>query len=356
HFEEDAGKLLHDESFSGSLVDFNRCGVPLIEIVSEPDLRSSEEAKTYLETVSSILAALNISDCKMQEGSIRCDINVSIRPRGSEKLGTRCEMKNVNSFGGTQRAIEYEIARQIKVVEAGGTIDQETRRWDDGKGMNFIMRSKEDAQDYRYFPEPDLLTIVLDDAQIEAIRATIPELPNKKLVRLMKQYGLPEFDAGLLAESPEKAQFFESCAALQTAQPKTVSNWLICDMTRILNDRGLELSQTPVTPEKLARMVELIENGTISNTAGKTVLEELFAGKTPDVAVKEKGLAQISDRSELETLVQSVLEANPKSVADYRGGKTNAAGFLVGQCMKASGGKGNPQLLRGLLVEMIEKI
>lgn len=353
HIEEDAGKLLHGDSFSGSLVDFNRCGVPLIEIVSEPDLRSAEEAKTYLETISSILLCLDISDCKMQEGSIRCDVNVSVRPEGSTEFGTRCEMKNVNSFNATAHAIEYEAKRQIEIIENGGKIVQETRRWDDAKGMNFLMRSKEDAQDYRYFPEPDLRTIVLEESYIDSIKAAIPELPNKKQFRYMKDYNLPEFDAGLLAQNSEKAEFFEKCVVINKAKPKTISNWLTGDITRILNEQNIDLCEAKITPEKLVSLAALVEKGTISNTAGKTVLEEIFAtGAEPEQIVKEKGLAQVSDTAALEAIVNDVLAKNEKSVADYKGGKSNALGYLVGQCMRASKGKGNPQLLR----EMLQKI
>jgi aspartyl-tRNA(Asn)/glutamyl-tRNA(Gln) amidotransferase subunit B len=356
HIEEDAGKLLHDESFSGSLVDFNRCGVPLIEIVSEPDLRSAQEAKSYLETVRSILQCLDISDCKMQEGSIRCDVNVSVRPEGSSKFGTRCEMKNVNSFNGTVHAIEYEAKRQIELIEHGGVVEQETRRWDDAQGMSFTMRSKEDAQDYRYFPEPDLLNIVLEPEYLEELKASIPELPNKKMLRYMKNYDLPEFDANLLADNAEKSVFFERCVAQNQVSPKNISNWLLGDVTRILNEKNLALADCALTPSSLVSLVSLIEKNTISNTAAKTVLEEIFAnGGEPDAIVKEKGLAQISDTSALEGIIRDVLANNEKSVADYRGGKTNAVGYLVGQCMRASKGKGNPQLIRELILRQLSE-
>jgi aspartyl-tRNA(Asn)/glutamyl-tRNA(Gln) amidotransferase subunit B len=356
HIEEDAGKLLHGESFSGTLVDFNRCGVPLIEIVSEPDLRSSAEAKAYLETITSILQCLGISDCKMQEGSIRCDVNVSVRPRGSEKFGTRCEMKNVNSFNGTARAIDYESARQIKLIEAGGTVEQETRRWDDAKGMSFPMRSKEDAQDYRYFPEPDLGTIVLTQEFVDGIRESIPELPNKRTVRYMRDYGLTEFDANLIAQSDEKTDFFERCLKAGSVQPKNIANWLDGDVTFMLSAKGMSLGDSPLTPEKLVSMISLIEKGTISNTAGKTVLEEILAaGGEPEDIVKAKGLAQVSGGAQLEEAVKAVLAQNEKSVADYKRGKTNAIGFLVGQCMRATKGKGNPQAIREMLIKELDK-
>ncbi len=355
HIEEDAGKLIHGDSFGGSLVDFNRCGVPLIEIVSEPDMRSSNEAKSYLDTVRSILQYLDISDCKMQEGSIRCDINVSVRPEGSDKLGTRVEMKNVNTFSGAVRAIEYESARQIEVLKNGGVIEQETRRWDDVKGVSAVLRSKEDAHDYRYFPDPDLLTIVLDEAYVQRLKEELPELPHHKLKRYMDEYGLPRFDANLLVDSIEKAAFFEQCIALGGCQPKNLVNWLNGDIARLLGDQRITLADTKLTPEGLTRMVTMIEVGEISNTAGKTVLDEMLRnGGDPDAIVKEKGLAQISDNSALEAIVQQVLEANANVVTDYKNGKTNALGFLVGQCMKASKGQGNPAILRDLLLAKLD--
>jgi len=353
HIEEDAGKLLHDESFAGSLVDFNRCGVPLIEIVSEPDMHSSAEAKAYLETIKSILQYIDISDCKMQEGSIRCDINVSVRKPG-DPLGTRCEMKNVNTFSGAVRAIEYEANRQIGVLEAGGVIHQETRRWDDAKGMNFLLRSKEDSHDYRYFPEPDLLTIVVEEETIQRLKDELPELPNKKLKRYMDDYQLPHFDANLLTENIEKAAFFEACVAKDCCKPKNIANWLLGDISKVLNEKNLTLADTSLTPEKLTDMIVLIEKGTISVTAGKTVLDEMFfTNKQPGDIVKEKGLAQISDTGALEAIVKSVLDANGKSIADYKNGKTNVVGFLIGQCMRQSKGQGNPSIIKELIEKLI---
>ena len=346
HIEEDAGKLIHSDDFAGSLVDFNRCGVPLIEIVSEPDMRSSAEAKAYLDTIKATLQYLGISDCKMQEGSIRCDVNVSVRPEGTTEFGTRVEMKNVNSFSATVRAIEYEAARQIEILENGGEIHQETRRWDDIAGKNILLRSKEDAQDYRYFPEPDLKTIYVEESRLAELKASIPELPNDKLLRLMKQYKLPYFDANLMAENPDKADYFEAVAALGKCQPKNISNWLLGDITRIINEKNLILADTKLSAEKLADMLAMIETGEISTTAGKTVLD-----KTAADVVEEKGLRQMNDTGALEQVVSDILAANPKVVEDYRGGKTNALGFLVGQCMRASKGKGNPNILR----EMLEK-
>ncbi|MDD2955698.1 MAG: Asp-tRNA(Asn)/Glu-tRNA(Gln) amidotransferase subunit GatB [Oscillospiraceae bacterium] len=353
HIEEDAGKLIHDDSFEGSLVDFNRCGVPLIEIVSEPDMRSSAEAKAYLETIKSILQYIDISDCKMQEGSIRCDINVSVHKPG-EPFGTRCEMKNVNSFSGAVRAIEYEAARQIEVLEAGGVIHQETRRWDDPAGKSVLLRSKEDAQDYRYFPEPDLLTIVVPEQKVKDLRDTLPELPNHKTLRFMKELELPRFDANLLVESMEKGAFFEACVEKGSCKPKNISNWLLGDVTRLCNEKNIALADTRLTPERLCEMIAMIEKGEISGNAGKTVIEEImFTEKTVAQVVKEKGLAQISDTGALDGIVQAVLAANEKSVADYKNGKTNAIGFLVGQCMRQSKGQGNPALIKELLLRYL---
>jgi aspartyl-tRNA(Asn)/glutamyl-tRNA(Gln) amidotransferase subunit B len=351
HIEEDAGKLIHDDSFSGSLVDFNRCGVPLIEIVSEPDMRSSAEAKAYLDTIKSILQYLDISDCKMQEGSIRCDVNVSVRPKGTERLGTRVEMKNVNSFSAAVRAIDYESARQIQTLDDGGQIRQETRRWDDLRGESVVLRSKEDAQDYRYFPEPDLLTIVVPEERVAALKASLPELPNDRCRRYMAQLGLPRFDANLLVENPDRAALFEAAVALG-APAKAVSNWLGGDVARLLGERGVALCDTALTAEGLSEMIALIESKTISNTAGKTVVEQMmFAGKTPDEIIREKGLSQISDDGALGTVVAEVLSANRKAVEEYKAGKTNVLGFLVGQCMRATRGKGNPERLRELLLQ-----
>ena len=354
HIEEDAGKLIHDDSFSGTLVDFNRCGVPLIEIVSEPDLRSSKEAKVYLDTIRSILIYLGISDGKMQEGSIRCDINVSVHKPG-EPFGTRVEMKNVNTFSGAVRAIDYEAARQIEFLEAGGSISQETRRWDDAKGENVLLRSKEDAQDYRYFPEPDLSTIVLEESELAAIKATIPELPNKKLVRYMKDFGLPEEDAHLLVDQQEKAAFFEELTALNKVKPKNASNWILGDISRLTNETGKTIAELGISAPALADLIALTEGNKISSSVAKSVFEEMLkTGKTAGEIVKEKGLEQVSDTDALQAIVDQVVAANQKSIDDYRGGKTNALGFLVGQCMKASKGKGNPAIMREMLLKILE--
>ena len=357
HIEEDAGKLIHDDSFDGTLCDYNRCGVPLIEIVSEPDLRSAEEAKAYLETITTILLYLGISDANMQEGSVRCDVNVSVRPHGATEFGTRCEMKNVNSFGAVYRAILYEAERQMEVIAAGGTIRQETRRWDDTKNKSILMRSKEDAQDYRYFPDPDLLTFIVSDEKISALKASLPELPTEKTLRYVNDYSLQKVDAQLLSVNKARADFFDSAVELGGCEPKTVANWLLGDIARILNDRRIELTDTSLTPQHLVEMVQLIDKGTISNTAAKTVLEEMMdSDKAPQQIVEEKGLAQINDSSALVAIVEKVLADNPKAVEDYKSGKTNVAGFLVGQCMKASRGQGNPATLRDMVLAAIEKL
>ena len=357
HIEEDAGKLIHDDSFDGTLADYNRCGVPLIEMVSEPDLRSAEEAKAYLETITTILLYLGISDAKMQEGSVRADVNVSVRPKGQKEFGTRTEMKNVNSFGAVYRAIQYESKRQMEVLAKGGVIEQETRRWDDMKGRSFLMRSKEDAQDYRYFPDPDLLTFEVSEAHVQELKDSVPELPVAKTIRYVKDYGLVLADAELLASNKPRSDFFDACVALKKCDPKAISNWLIGDIARILNERRLEITDTALTKENLTDMICLIAQGTISNTAAKTVLEAIIEKDVaPAQVVKEKGLAQVSDTSALSAVVDAVLANNAKAVADYKGGKTNVAGFLVGQCMKASKGQGNPAVLREMVIAAIEKL
>ena len=354
HIEEDAGKLLHSDKFSGSLVDLNRCGVPLIEIVSEPDMRSSEEAKAYLETLKSILLYLGICDCKMQEGSIRCDVNVSVHKPG-EPFGTRSEMKNVNSFSAAVRGIDYEVNRQIELLESGGTVVQETRRWDDDKGISVSMRSKEDAQDYRYFPEPDLLTIVVDDERIQSLKDEIPELPNKKLIRYIKEFGLSVKEATAISENVDKARFYDECVSLNRVSPKAICNWLLGDIAKYENANNVSVNDTAITTEKLVDLIELIESGKISNAAGKTVFEIIIKeNRDINSIIEEKSLAQVSDSSALEAIADEVLANNEKSVTDYKGGKTNALGFLVGQCMKASKGKANPSMMKEIILKKIE--
>ncbi len=355
HIEEDAGKLVHDEWESGTLVDYNRCGVPLIEIVSEPDMRSAEEARAFLESLKSILEYIEVSDCKMQEGSLRADVNLSVRPMGQEEFGTRTEMKNLNSFRAIIRAIEGEAHRQIKEVGSGGIIVQETRRWDDAKGMSYTMRSKEEAHDYRYFPEPDLVPIVLDAGWVEGIKLSLPELPEGRKKRYIKEYGLPEYDAGILTSLKPLADFFEE-AVSRSNNAKAVSNWIMGDLMRRLKEKETEAFAIPFPPEYLAGLVTLIDRGTISGTIAKRVFDKMFdTGKAPEAIVKEEGLEVVNDEGALVAIVKKVIENNPQSVADYKSGKEKAFGFLVGQAMKESRGKGNPQLINKLLKGEMEK-
>lgn len=352
HIEEDAGKLLHSDKFDGSLVDFNRCGVPLIEIVSRPDMRGSDEAKAYLETIRSILKYIDISDCKMQEGSIRCDVNVSVHKPG-EPFGTRCEMKNVNSFSAVVRGIDYEANRQIEILEAGGSITQETRRWDDQRGESVSMRTKEDAQDYRYFPEPDLLTIVVPAEKVEELKRTLPELPNAKIMRYVSDCGIGHYDAEMIVDVIEKSAFFESCIEAGCKSPKLLSNWVLGEISKFMNE-GTAISDTKLTAEKMAELIGLIADGKISTAAAKTVFDVIIREDKPiSEIIEEKGLAQVSDESALEAIADEVLAANEKSVSDYLGGKTNALGYLVGQCMKASKGKANPSIMKEIILKKI---
>ncbi len=358
HIEEDAGKMLHNDAFQGTLVDFNRCGVPLIEIVSEPDMRSSAEAKAYLDTLKSILQYIDISDCKMEQGSIRCDVNVSVRPKGSTEFGKRVEMKNVNSFSGAMRAIDYEANRQIEALSRGEEIYQETRRWDDQKGVNVVLRTKEDAQDYRYFPEPDLSTIYIPVEKVEELKKEIPELPNAKIKRYVKELGLSQTDAELIAENLPRVKLFDECIEISKnrVSPKVISNWVLGDVSKYMNETGRDIAETPLNASLLCRIVELIEKNEISNTSGKVIFEEIIAGNTDiDKIIEEKGLKQISDDSAIEKIVNDVLAVNQKSVEDYRGGKTNALGFLVGQCMKASKGQANPAKCKELVLKYLEQ-
>ena len=354
--EEDAGKLMYDDSVDGILADYSRCGVPLIEIVSEPDLCSAKEAKIFLETIAGILLTLGVSDAKMQEGSIRADVNVSIRPRGRQELGTRTEMKNIGSFGAVYRAIEYETQRQMAVMRGGGVIEQETRRWNDATGESCVMRTKEDAQDYRFFPDPDLPAFEVSEAHVQTLKHTIPELPVAKALRYIREYGLCAADALLLASSKERSAFFDSCAACKRCDPVSIAHWMLGDVARILNERCIEITDTALTSENLTEMIALIESGSLSGTAAKAVLETLMERDTaPAQLMEEMGLAQIGDSEALLALVNEVLAQNAKAAADYKSGKTNAIGFLVGQCMKASKGKGNPARLREMIVSALEK-
>ena len=355
HIEEDAGKLNHDEFGGGSLVDLNRAGVPLIEIVSEPDLRSAGEVDRYLKKLKSILEYIEVSDCKMQEGSFRADVNVSVRKKGASEYGTRTEMKNMNSFRAITRAIEYESERQIDVLEDGGKIEQETLRWDDVSGKTFPMRDKEDAQDYRYFPDPDLVAIRLSDEYIENIKDNLPEMPESRRARYIEDFELSEKEARLLTASKYLSNIFEDAEKI-CGNAKAVANWLLSDVSRILNEKELEPSDIPFTAEHLAKLVELIEKGTISSAIGKKVVTELFENpKDPEEIIKEKGWIQISDEGAIKEVVEKVIAANPQSVADFKAGKDKAIGFLVGQAMKETKGKANPQMLNKMFLEELKK-
>ncbi len=356
HMEEDTGKLVHQGTITTtpfSLVDYNRAGVPLIEIVSEPDLRSPEEACAYVEKLKAIVQYTGVSDCKMEEGSLRCDANISVRPVGRSDLGTKAEIKNLNSFRSLQRALSYEIKRQIDTLEEGGRIVQETRTWDEGKGVTLSMRSKEHAHDYRYLPDPDLVPLVIEREWVEDIRRSLPELPDARRERYEKEYGLSGYDAAVLTNTRELAEYFEDCAS-RYSNPKAVSNWIMGDLARLINANKLEISECRVKPQQLASLLELIDKGTISGKIAKTVFEEMFAsGRDAESIVKEKGLLQISDESAIITIVDEVLAKNPGPMEDFKAGKERALGFLVGQVMKASKGKANPDLVNKLLREKL---
>ena len=355
HIEEDAGKLNHDEFGGGSLVDLNRAGVPLIEIVSEPDLRTPEEVDCYLKKLKSILEYIEVSDCKMQEGSLRADVNVSIRKKGDSKLGTRTEMKNMNSFRSIGRALEYEISRQIDVVEDGGIIEQETLRWDEVSGKTFSMRDKEDAQDYRYFPDPDLVAIKLSEEYIENIKKSLPEMPESRKQRYLEEYKLSEKDAGIITSSKYLSDLFEKASEV-CGNHKAVNNWIISDISRILNESEMDPIEIPFDANQLGKLVILIDKGTISSSIGKKVLVELFENpRDPEQIIKEKGWIQISDEGAIKDIVLKIIQANPQSVADYKAGKDRALGFLVGQAMKETKGQANPQMLNKMFTEELNK-
>ena len=354
HIEEDAGKLNHNDFGGGSLVDLNRAGVPLIEMVSEPDLRSAEEVEAYMRKLKSILEYIEVSDCKMQEGSLRADVNVSVHKPG-EPFGTRTEMKNMNSFRSIVRAIEYEVERQIDVLEDGGKIEQETLRWDDVSGKTFPMRDKEDAQDYRYFPDPDLVAIKLSEEYIENIKNTLPELPESRKERYLKEYELSEKDAKLITASKYLSDLFEKAIEV-CHNPKAVCNWIISDISRILNETEMEPIAIPFDANQLGKLVVLIDKGTISSSIGKKVLVELFENpRDPEEIIKEKGWIQISDEGAIKEVVMKILEANPQSVADFKARKDRALGFLVGQAMKETKGKANPKMLNEMFLAELNK-
>ncbi|MCM3041958.1 Asp-tRNA(Asn)/Glu-tRNA(Gln) amidotransferase subunit GatB [Paenibacillus motobuensis] len=355
HLEEDAGKLTHVDGGYASLVDFNRVGTPLVEIVSEPDISTPEEAKAYLEKMRAIMQYCDVSDVKMEEGSMRCDANISLRPHGQKEFGTRAELKNMNSFRGVQRGLEYEQYRQAEILDEGGEVVQETRRWDDSQGKTFSMRGKEEAHDYRYFPDPDLVKLYIDEDWKARIRASIPELPDARKARYTKDYGLPDYDAAVITSSKALADLFESSLE-HTSDAKSVSNWIMGELLGYLNSNGLELAAVKLTGQGLGEMVNLIEKGTISSKIAKTVFKEMLqSGKLPQQIVEEQGLVQISDEGAILAIVQEVVANNPASVQDYQAGKEKAIGFLVGQVMKQSKGKANPGLVNKLLIEVLKQ-
>ncbi|RXJ02425.1 Asp-tRNA(Asn)/Glu-tRNA(Gln) amidotransferase subunit GatB [Anaerobacillus alkaliphilus] len=355
HLEEDAGKLTHSEYGDYSLVDFNRVGTPLIEIVSEPDIRTPEEAYAYLEKLKAILQYTEVSDCRMEEGSLRCDANISIRPVGQVEFGTKTEIKNLNSFAHVRSGLAHEEVRQAEVITAGGEIQQETRRWDDNKKETVLMRVKEGSEDYRYFPDPDLVDYHIDEEWKERVRATIPELPDARQARYTSELGLSSYDAGVLTQSKAMADFFET-GLTYGAPAKQLANWLMGEVNAYLKTADKEIVDIPLTPEALAKMIGLIEKGTISSKIAKDVFKELVEkGGDPEAIVKDKGLVQISDEGEIRTMISGILDQNQPSIDDFKAGKDKAIGFLVGQVMKASKGKANPQLVNKILLEEIKK-
>jgi len=355
HMEEDAGKLLHDENLPSTYVDLNRTGVPLIEIVSEPDMGSTEEAAAYLRRLHEILVYLEICDGNMEEGSFRCDANVSLRPKGETAFGTRTELKNMNSFRNVQRALEYEIKRQQYILENGQEVIQETRLWDDSQGITQSMRGKEEAHDYRYFPDPDLVPIVIDKAWIEEVKKSLPELPLEKRERFVRDYQIPSYDAGVLTSSRALAEYFEEVARL-SGKPKGASNWVMGDVLRFLNEDKRDIRECPILPQALAEMIQLIENGTISGKMAKDIITEMYrTGKSPQAVIEEKGMVQITDEDALVKTIAEVMTANPVQRGQYRAGKEKLFGYFVGQVMKATQGKANPQLINELLKKMLKE-
>lgn len=355
HMEEDAGKLIHDEWEDCSYVDFNRSGVPLIEIVSEPDMRSADEVIAYLDKLRLMIQYLGASDCKLQEGSMRADVNLSVREQGARQFGTRTEMKNLNSFRAIARAIEHERGRQIDLLEAGEKVVQETRRWDDAKEYSYAMRSKEDAQDYRYFPDPDLVPVAVDDAWIARIRKRQPEMRTEKRKRYLEEFDIPDYDAGILTSSKKLADVFEAATAI-CGKPKKVSNWLMGETLRLLKENNQDPQDIRFSPEHLAKLVDLVDEGAINGSVAKEVFAEIFARDVdPGQYIEEKGLQIVRDEGALRSAVEEVIAANPQSVADYRGGKDRALGFLVGQTMKAMKGKADPAAVNQLLRELLPR-
>ena len=355
HMEEDAGKLLHDEHLPSSYVDLNRTGVPLIEIVSEPDMRSAEEAAAYLKRLHEILVYLEICDGNMEEGSFRCDANVSLRPKGETAFGTRAELKNMNSFRNVQRALEYEIKRQQYILENGQEVIQETRLWDDSQGVTQSMRGKEEAHDYRYFPDPDLVPIVIDNEWIAVVKKSLPELPLEKRERFVRDYQIPPYDAGVLTSSRALADYFEEVAKI-SGKPKIASNWVMGDILRFLNEDKRDIKECPILPRSLAEMILIIEDGTISGKMAKDVFVEMYrTGKPPKTIIEEKGMVQITDEDALKKTIAEVIAANPTQLEQYRAGKEKLFGYFVGQVMKATEGKANPQLINELLKKMLRE-
>ena len=356
HMEEDAGKLVHDPWIDQTRCDYNRCGVPLIEIVTEPDFRSGEEVIAYLEKLRSTLQYLGVSDCKMQEGSLRCDVNLSVRPAGSDELGTRTEMKNLNSFKAIARAIEYEAKRQIERIEEGKRVVQETRRWDENKDATFAMRSKENAQDYRYFPEPDIPPLEIGEDYLERLRKEQPEMAEAKMARYQADWGLPAYDAQMLTGQKALADFFESTVALGTP-PKQAANWIMGEVMRRLSADGLEAKDMAFTPRTLARLIELVQTGALNRNTAVKVFDAVFADDADvDAYVKEHGLEQVSDAGLVGSVVDKVLAANPKSIQDFKSGKEKAFGFLVGQVMRELKGQASPQVVNQTLREKLEQL
>ena len=358
HMEEDAGKLVHSgasiATSDSSFVDYNRTGVPLLEIVGEPELRSGAEARAYLEKLRSIVQYLGISDCRLEEGSMRCDANISVRPVGSDKLGVKTEIKNINSFSGVQKGIEYEAVRQAQILEDGGTIQQATRGWDEAKGITVLQRVKEGDADYRYFPEPDLIPVGISDEYIEEVRKELPEMPDARCKRFQSELGLSEYDANLLTLEKQTADYFEDVVKAGV-DAKTAANWMLGEFAKKLNEEGISIAKAPVKPQQLAELLQLIMKNTISGKIAKQVLPEMWtSGKSAQEIVKEKGLVQITDTGALEELVKKVIAANPQSVADYKAGKKKAIGFLVGQIMKETKGRANPGVVNQLLTKNLQ--
>ena len=355
HLEEDAGKSIHNDAEGLSYIDFNRCGVPLIEIVSEPDISSTEEAVTYLKKLRSILRYLGISSGNMEEGSFRCDANLSLRRKGMKGFGTRTELKNMNSFKHVQKALEYGIKRQLDILESGQEVIQETRLWNENEGKTYPMRSKEESHDYRYFPEPDLLPLVIDQEWLDAIRDRLPELPDEKMKRFMDQYGLPKYDSEVLTSSIELADYFELCAR-ETGDAKMVSNRIMSELLRELKGDDREIEDYPVSPSALTELLKMIKDETISGKIGKDVFKEMYReGRSARAIVKDKGLIQISDEAEISAIIEQVLKGNPEQVAKYKEGKEQLLGFFVGQVMKKTEGRANPKMVNEILKRILKK-